>query len=90
MTRNPSNRKYHLMRSIESFISNFTTAVDFQDAVEIKADTKLTDLAEWDSLAALGVIVMFDMEYGATITGNDLKNCVVIQDIFDLIAKKKG
>ncbi len=78
------------MSSIESFISNFTTAVDFQDAVEIKAGTRLADLAEWDSLAALGVIVMFDMEYGVTITGNDLKDCSAIQDVFDLIAKKKG
>jgi len=78
------------MSSIESFISSFTTAVDFQDAVEIKADTRLAELAEWDSLAALGVIVMFDMEYGTTITGNDLKGCIAIQDVFDLIKKKKG
>lgn len=78
------------MSSIETFIENFTTAVDFQDPVEIRGDTPLADLAEWDSLAALGVIVMFDMEYGTTITGNDLKECSVILDIFNLIEKKKG
>lgn len=78
------------MHTIETFISNFTTAVDFQDAVEIRPDTLLSDLPEWDSLAALGVIVMFDMEYGATITGNDLKECKSISDIFKLVEKKKG
>ncbi len=78
------------MDSLETFINNFTTAVDFQDQVEIRPETLLADLAEWDSLAALGVIVMFDMEYGVTITGNDLKNCTAINDIFALIAKQKG
>ena len=75
---------------IATFIDNFTTAVDFQEAVEINAGTKLTDLPEWDSLAALGVIVMCDMEYGVTITGGDLKNCTSIQDVFGLIAQKKA
>lgn len=78
------------MESIEAFIENFTTAVDFQEAVQISPETQLTELPEWDSLAALGVIVMFDMEYGATITGNDLKDCRTISDIHQLIAKKKG
>ena len=78
------------MQTIDSFIANFTTAVDFQDAVEIRPETLLADLPEWDSLAALGVIVMFDMEYGATITGNDLKDCESISDVFKLVEKKKA
>jgi acyl carrier protein len=78
------------MESIKAFIENFTTAVDFQEAVQISPETQLAELPEWDSLAALGVIVMFDMEYGATITGNDLKDCRTISDIHQLIAKKKG
>jgi len=78
------------MESIKVFIENFTTAVDFQEAVQISPETQLAELPEWDSLAALGVIVMFDMEYGATITGNDLKDCRTISDIHQLIAKKKG
>ena len=71
--------------AIGSFIDNFQSAVDFQEPVDIEADTELGSLAEWDSLAALGVIVMFDMEYGKTITGNDLKNCKTIADLFALL-----
>jgi acyl carrier protein len=78
------------MDDFEGFVANFTTAVDFQEQVDIKADTLLADLPEWDSLAALGVIVMFDMEYGITISGNDLKDCQSISDIYKLIAKKKA
>lgn len=71
--------------TIGSFIDNFQAAVDFQESVDITPETELANLAEWDSLAALGVIVMFDMEYGKTITGNDLKTCKTIADLFALL-----
>ncbi len=71
--------------NVGQFIEHFQTAVDFQEAVDIKPDTELASLAEWDSLAALGVIVMFDMEYGKTISGADLKNCKTIGELFSLL-----
>ncbi len=74
------------MSDISAFIEQFQTAVDFQEPVEITPETLLADLPEWDSLAALGVIVMFDMEHNKTITGNDLKNCKSIADLFALLA----
>ena len=71
--------------SIDQFIESFLSAVDFQEAVEVTPETLLKDLPEWDSLAALGVIVMFDVEYGKTITGDDIKNCVTIADLHKLL-----
>lgn len=47
----------------ENFIANFINATDFVTPVDISLDTEFRTLPEWDSLAALGVIVMFDMEY---------------------------
>ncbi|KLO58752.1 acyl carrier protein [Delftia tsuruhatensis] len=73
------------MPSIDQFIESFLTAVDFQEAVEVAPDTELRSLPEWDSLAALGVIVMFDVDYGKTITGDDLKNCSTIADLYKLL-----
>lgn len=73
------------MATIGDFIEKFTTAVDFQEPVEITADTVFADLAQWDSLAALGVIVMFDMEYGKTISGETLQSCRTITDLFALV-----
>ncbi len=72
------------MDTISQFIEKFNSAVDFQEPVDVSADTKLASLPEWDSLAALGVIVMFDMEYQKTITGGNLKNCATIQDLYQL------
>lgn len=72
------------MDNIETFIEKFNEAVDFQESVPITTDTELTSLPEWDSLAALGIIVMFSMEYNKTITGEDLKNCRTINDLLQL------
>lgn len=69
-----------------TFISKFLEAVDFQYPVEVTNDTLLADLPEWDSLAALGVIVMADMEYQKTIVGEDLKQCSTVGDLARLIA----
>jgi acyl carrier protein len=73
------------MPTIDAFIEQFLQAVDFQNPVDVNADTALLDLPEWDSLAALGVIVMFDVEYSKAIVGEDLKSCVTINDLYKLL-----
>lgn len=73
------------MDNLETFIDKFNQAVDFQEPVAVTAETKLESLPEWDSLAALGVIVMFDMEYGKTITGEHLAKAGTIQDLYQLL-----
>ena len=69
---------------MEIFITRFLAAVDFQDPVEITPDSVLADLEQWDSLAALGVIVMFDLEYGKTIDAEMLKSCRSVSDLYQL------
>jgi acyl carrier protein len=75
------------MSTIEqsNFIEQFLAAVDFQEPVEVTLDTELHSLPEWDSLASLGVIVMFDTEYGKTISGDDIKKCVTLGDLRNLL-----
>ena len=75
---------------LANFVEQFVVAVDFQDPVPVGADTRLADLPEWDSLAALGVIVMCDTEFGVAITGNDLKECTTVADIYARVFAKKS
>lgn len=72
------------MTALEAFIANFSLAVDFQEPVNLTPETQLQELPEWDSLAALGVIVMFDMEYGKSISGEQLQKISTIGDLFVL------
>jgi len=71
--------------TIEQFIEQFLSAVDFQEPVELKPDTKLSDLPEWDSLSALATIVLFDTEYGKVIVGPDLAKCGTVRDLYALM-----
>ncbi|MEO7494313.1 MAG: acyl carrier protein [Massilia sp.] len=73
------------MDTLEQFVEKFSSAVDFQEAVELTGETDLKALEEWDSLAALGVIVMCDMEYNKTITGAQLVVCRTINDVYALV-----
>lgn len=69
----------------EQFIEQFLIAVDFQESVDATLDTELLSLPEWDSLASLGVIVMFDTDYNKTISGDDIKKCVTLGDLRNLL-----
>jgi acyl carrier protein len=75
---------------IDGFAEQFVVAVDFQNAVAVSGTSLLAELPEWDSLAALGVIVMCDTEYGVTITGEDLKRCKTVADIYSTVQAKRG
>ena len=55
---------------VSAFVEQFVIAVDFQKQVPVSAETPLDSLPEWDSLAALGVIVMCDSDYGASLRTN--------------------
>ena len=69
-----------------SFITHFINAADFRNPVAVTMDTPLCALPEWDSLAALGVIVMFDMEYGKAISGEDLHCAKTVGDLYRLVS----
>lgn len=46
-------------------------------------ETKLEELEEWDSLAAISYVVMMDEKFGVTANPNDVRNFKTIQDILD-------
>lgn len=73
---------------LNEFVANFADQFDDTDPEEIKADTVFHDLDEWSSLTGMGVIALAKTEYGKTITGAELRACVTVEDVFNLIASK--
>jgi acyl carrier protein len=45
-------------------------------------------LEEWSSLIGLSVIAMVDDEYDVTLKGNDVKNSVTIEDLFNIVKER--
>ena len=73
---------------LKSFIENFADQFDDTDPSEIQAETKFRDLEEWSSLTGMGVIALAKTEYGKTITSKELRECVTVEEVFNLIASK--
>ena len=73
---------------LKVFVAAFADQFDETEPEEIKADTLFHDLEEWSSLTAMGVIAMAKTQYGKTITGKEIRECLTVEDIFNLIASK--
>ncbi len=73
---------------IKDFIKNFAEQFEDTDASEIQAETKFKELDEWSSLIALCVIGMVDEEYNITLKGEDIRNSVTVEDLFNAVKAK--
>ena len=73
---------------LNEFVANFADQFDETDPEDIQANTVFHDLDDWSSLTGMGVIALAKTEYGKTITGAELRACVTVEDVFNLIASK--
>ena len=73
---------------LKDFIANFADQFDDTDASEILATTEFHELEEWDSLIALAVLNMTEKKYGKKITFDEMKKCITIEDLFNVIIAK--
>ncbi|MCI8364812.1 MAG: acyl carrier protein [Eubacterium sp.] len=53
------------------------------DEGSLTADTNLEDIDEFNSMAVLSLIVMFEDEFGKKITGKEIKKYTTIADILN-------
>ena len=73
---------------LEEFVQLFAEQFDDTSADKFTTTTEYKTLEEWGSLVALSVISMIDDEFGKRITGADLRNCVTIEELYNLIQSK--
>lgn len=70
------------------FLANFAEQFEDTNPSEIQFDTKFHDLEEWSSLVGMTVLAMAKVSYNKTITGEELKKCVTVEDVYNLINNK--
>jgi acyl carrier protein len=73
---------------LKQFIENFADQFVDTEANEFRADTEFKHLAEYTSLTALSIIAMVDEEYEVTLKGDDIRNAVTIEDLFNIVKSK--
>ena len=52
---------------------------------ELTPETRLVDMSEWDSIAALSFISMMDEEFGKEFKGSEFKKIVTVQDALNVM-----
>lgn len=75
---------------INQFVNDFAECFDDTEASEFFPQLAFKDLEEWSSLQGLGVIAMCKMKYGVKVTGAEIHDADTIQDVYELVLKKKG
>lgn len=73
---------------IKEFIENFADQFDDTELSEFKPETVFHEMDEYSSLIALSIISMVDDEYGVTLSGNEMKAAVTIEDLFNTVKSK--
>jgi len=62
--------------------------ITLQREEETSFDTKLEDMEEWDSLANIAIISLYDQLFDFIITIDKLKKCKTINDLIKLVSNK--
>ena len=76
------------MKTLDEFVNLFAEQFDETDPSEIDAKTVFHDLDEWSSLVGLSVIAMVDEEFDIALKGDDVKNAVTVEDLYNNVIAK--
>ena len=76
------------MKSLEEFVALFAEQFDDTDASEINATTEFHNLDEWSSLIGLSIIAMVDEEFDVALKGDNVKNSVTVEDLYQRVIAK--
>lgn len=75
---------------MEEFIKNFANQWDETDASEFTQECEFHELEEWSSLVGLAILNMIVKKYGVKVAPAELKACVMIQDVYNLVQSKRA
>lgn len=76
------------MVSLDEFIVNIERELDDLEPGTLSPNVYYRDLESWSSMYALIIIAYVDAEFDVTLTGEDLRKCNTISDLYLLIKSR--
>lgn len=73
---------------MEEFIKNFANQWDDTELEVFTPDCVFHELEEWSSLIGLAILNMLTKKYGVKVSPAELKACVTVQDVYNLVQSK--
>lgn len=77
------------MDDIGTFIGKMETEMEGVEKGTLKPETVYRDIPNWSSMYALVLIAMSETEYDVTLTGEDMRSCKSVQDLYNLVKSRK-
>jgi acyl carrier protein len=74
---------------LNEFVVNFANQWDETELEVFTPECEFHELEEWSSLTGLAILNMIAKKYEVKVAPAELKACVTIQDVYDLIQSKK-
>lgn len=74
--------------TLGEFFEHFCAELDVLDLTTIDTSTDFKKIEGWDSLNALLVIAMIEEQFDIRITGDDMRNCKTVEDLYKLIQSR--
>jgi len=76
------------MDDISTFIKKLETEIDGIPPGTLKPETHYREIPEWSSMHALVLIALSETEYNVPLSGEDLRKCGTVKEIYDLISSR--
>lgn len=73
---------------MKEFIENFANQWDETELEVFTPECEFHELEEWSSLTGLAILNVIAKKYEVKVTPAELKACVTIQDVYDLVQSK--
>ena len=73
---------------LNEFVEKFAWQFEDTDPSEIMAETDYKSLDEWSSLMGMVIIAFVKTEMNKTVTGDELKACNSVEQLYHLIMAK--
>ena len=75
---------------IALFLKNFAQAIEGLEENSLSPQTNFRKLPQWDSLALLSSLAMFDSEYQVNMTNEEIISCETLEELYTAIESKKN
>ena len=75
--------------AIDDFIASIEDAIDELEPGALKAHMDYNELELFGSMHALILIALFNTEYDVMVTGDELRSCRTVLELFELVESKR-
>lgn len=76
------------MDSLAEFTAKLEKEFEDLEPGSLKPGTNMRELPNWSSMHALIIIALIDTEYDVKVTGEDLRNCNTVTDVYNVVKSR--